>query len=104
MPKWRQPQGKSCGQFRKLWEVAADCSKERLLGAPTEGVERSWGEQWREMGGWGQRKSAEQQKAAPDLQDSNPQISPLISLTSSLMIFLNFDSILVADNTSPSKK
>lgn len=89
----------------------------RLLQVKTAGVQgegkRSWGERQRDtlMGAWKRERPSEEirrgmyvNKTASGLQEAKPKISPLISLISSLMISLNFDSILEADNISPSKK
>lgn len=100
------------------WSVqGALGSGSRLLQVKTAGVQgegkRSWGERQRDtlMGAWKRERPSEEirrgmyvNKTASGLQEAKPRISPLISLISSLMISLNFDSILEADNISPSKK
>lgn len=87
----------------------------KTAGVPTERGEgkRGWGKRQRDtlMGARKRERPSEEirrgmyvNKTASGLQEAKPKISPLISLTSSLIISLNFDSILEADNISPSKK
>lgn len=89
--------------------------QEKTFGVPIERGEgkRGWRERQRDtlLGAWKRERPSEEirrgryvSKTASSLQEIKPKISPLISLTSSLMISLNFDNILEADNISPSKK